>query len=114
MSIRLDNDVRGGRGGRGSTGFRGGRGARRGGRGGPGTSGGATVSNSDFRGKREFDRQSGMVTSGVKPVDKRDGGGSYNWGSNKDQIEEQLQAETTTDLDTSGESPDKVRGSKKF
>ena len=54
---RFEGETRG-RGGRGS-GFRGGRGMRRGGRGGPGMGG-------DYRGKREFDRQSGMVTSGVK------------------------------------------------
>lgn len=62
----------------------------------------------DFRGKREFDRQSGMVTSGVKPVDKRDGSGSFNWGSDKDQIEEQLQVDQNADLDTSGENPEKA------
>ena len=96
---RFEGETRG-RGGRGS-GFRGGRGMRRGGRGGPGMGG-------DYRGKREFDRQSGMVTSGVKAVDKRDGSGSYNWGSNKEQIEEHLQADQNTELDTSGENPEKA------
>ncbi|XP_019865913.1 plasminogen activator inhibitor 1 RNA-binding protein isoform X2 [Aethina tumida] len=42
----------------------------------------------DRRGKREFDRQSGSDKTGVKPVDKREGGGSHNWGSHKDVIEE--------------------------
>jgi len=38
--------------------------------------------------KREFDRQSGSDKSGVKPVDKRDGAGSRNWGTYKDDLEE--------------------------
>lgn len=42
----------------------------------------------DGRGKREFDRRSGSDRTGVKPVDKRDGGGSHNWGSHKDDLEE--------------------------
>lgn len=41
----------------------------------------------DFRGKREFDRQSGSDRSGVKAVDKRDGAGSHNWGTMKDDME---------------------------
>lgn len=40
------------------------------------------------RGKREFDRQSGSDKTGVKPVEKRDGGGAHNWGSHKDIMEE--------------------------
>ncbi|XP_017774220.1 PREDICTED: plasminogen activator inhibitor 1 RNA-binding protein-like isoform X2 [Nicrophorus vespilloides] len=40
------------------------------------------------RGKREFERQSGSDKTGVKPIDKRDGGGAHNWGSHKDVIEE--------------------------
>ncbi|KAK3882722.1 hypothetical protein Pcinc_012928 [Petrolisthes cinctipes] len=62
----------------------------------------------DNRGKREFDRQSGMATTGVKPVDKRDGSGSYNWGSDRDQIEEQLNQAPTTELDTSTENAEKA------
>lgn len=62
----------------------------------------------DTRGKREFDRQSGMATTGVKSVDKREGSGSYNWGSDKDQIEEQLNATPASDLDTSVENVEKV------
>jgi len=61
----------------------------------------------DGRGKREFDRQSGMVTSGVKAVDKRDGSGSYNWGSDKELVEENLNAEVS-DHDTSAENAEKV------
>merc|ERR1711973_767189 len=32
---------------------------------------------------------SGSDRTGVRAVDKRDGGGAYNWGSMKDQIEEE-------------------------
>lgn len=42
----------------------------------------------DNRGKREFDRRSGSDKTGVKPVDKRDGGGSHNWGTFKDELDE--------------------------
>lgn len=38
---------------------------------------------SDFRGKREYDRQSGSNKTGVKAIEKRDGAGSHNWGSAK-------------------------------
>lgn len=51
----------------------------------------------DQRGKREFDRQSGSDKTGVKPVDKREGGGAHNWGSHKDIIEE---IDKTNELDT--------------
>lgn len=73
-----------------------GRGGR--GRGGPG-------------GKREFDRHSGSERSGVKSTDKREGGGAYNWGSAKDQIDEVNNAEaqpSNAELDTSAEDKDKV------
>ena len=69
----------------------------------------------DSRGKREFDRQSGMVTSGVKAVDKREGSGSFNWGSDKDQIEDyQANEEPTAELDTSNENVEKVGIAKLF
>merc|ERR1712183_781465 len=64
----------------------GGRGAGRGGgrgrggdRGGPGGRGGRG-------GKRDFDRKSGDDKTGVKPVDKKDGSGSHNWGTFEDEI----------------------------
>lgn len=61
----------------------------RGGRGGMNRSrGGRTGRIYDQRGKREFDRQSGSDKTGVKPIDKREGGGAHNWGSHKDIIEE--------------------------
>merc|ERR1712183_1258823 len=50
-----------------------GRGGDRGGRGGRG-------------GKRDFDRKSGDDKTGVKPVDKKDGSGSHNWGTFEDEI----------------------------
>lgn len=43
---------------------------------------------SDNRGKREFDRQSGSDRSGVKAVDKREGGGRGNWGKMQDDFVE--------------------------
>nr|4V6W_Ah Chain Ah, Vig2, isoform B [Drosophila melanogaster] len=46
-------------------------------------------------GKREFDRQSGSDRTGVKSIDKREGGGAHNWGSPKQDIE---------DLKTTGET----------
>lgn len=72
-------EARRGRGGFGGSG--GGRGGFRGrGRGGP--RGGF-----DNRGKREFERQSGSDKSSVKAVDKREGAGSHNWGTIKDEME---------------------------
>ena len=59
-----------------------GRGRGRGGRGGGRGRGGF-----DRFGKREFERHSGSDKSGVKPVDKREGSGSHNWGNFKDDIE---------------------------
>lgn len=40
------------------------------------------------RGKREFDRQSGSEKTGVKAIDKREGGGAHNWGTHKQDIED--------------------------
>lgn len=39
-------------------------------------------------GKREFDRQSGSDKTGVKAVDKREGGGAHNWGTHKQDIDD--------------------------
>ena len=58
--------------------------------------------------KREFDRQSEVVITGVKPMDKREGAGYFNLGSDRDQIEEQLNATPTEQLDTSSEIPEKA------
>uniref|UniRef100_A0A6B2EBY6 Putative mrna binding protein n=1 Tax=Phlebotomus kandelakii TaxID=1109342 RepID=A0A6B2EBY6_9DIPT len=40
--------------------------------------------------KREFDRQSGSDKTGVKAVDKREGGGAHNWGSHKQEVADEL------------------------
>merc|ERR1712008_117350 len=45
--------------------------------------------------------------TGVKAVDKREGSGSYNWGSDKELVEENLNAEVS-DHDTSAENPEKI------
>lgn len=61
----------------------------------------------DGRGNREFDRRSGDIKTGVKSVDKREGSGSYNWGSDKELVEENLNAEVS-DHDTSAENAEKI------
>jgi len=75
-------------------------------RGGRGGSGYARGSRGGQR-KREFDRQSGSDKSGVKAVDKRDGAGSRNWGTYKDELEV-----TTGDVanDSLEEKPEGVEG----
>ena len=57
----------------------------------------------DNRGKREFDRRSGSDKTGVKPVDKRDGAGSHNWGTVKDDLDEFNK--TGSENDTADEKP---------
>lgn len=78
-----------GRGGRegGARGARGG-GSDRGGRGG------------GRGGKREFERKSGDERTGVKSVDKREGGGAHNWGTYEDDIKAE---EDKNNLSTDGE-----------
>ncbi|XP_050401536.1 plasminogen activator inhibitor 1 RNA-binding protein isoform X1 [Patella vulgata] len=76
---RFDDGERGRGRGRGRGGFRG-----RGGRG--GERGGGFGQPFESRGKRDFDRHSGSDKTGVKAVDKREGGGRRNWGSFKDDI----------------------------
>uniref|UniRef100_A0A182M9G6 Hyaluronan/mRNA-binding protein domain-containing protein n=1 Tax=Anopheles culicifacies TaxID=139723 RepID=A0A182M9G6_9DIPT len=49
---------------------------------------GGGVKRFDGRGKRELDRQSGSNKTGIKAVDKRDGAGSHNWGSSKQDAKE--------------------------
>lgn len=77
--------------GRGEGGFgRGPRGAR-----GRGMRGDRGRGRGGFGGKREFDRHSGSErTSGVKPTEKREGSGQHNWGTVKDDIEEQMKDTT--------------------
>ncbi|KAL1493013.1 hypothetical protein ABEB36_011158 [Hypothenemus hampei] len=54
---------------------------------------------SERRGKREFDRQSGSDKTGVKPIEKKDGAGAHNWGSTKDLID--AEADRPSDNDQS-------------
>ncbi|XP_061181771.1 SERPINE1 mRNA-binding protein 1-like isoform X2 [Saccostrea echinata] len=66
-----------------------GRGEGRGARGGRGRGG------FDRGPKRDFERHSGSDKTGVKPTEKRDGSGSHNWGSFKDDLQEEIkEAET--------------------
>ena len=58
--------------------------------------------------KKEFDRKSEVATTGVKPMDKREGSEYFNWGSDLDQIEEQLNATPKEHFDTSAEIPEKT------
>ena len=55
----------------------------------------------NFDGKRR-DRQSGSDKTGVKAVDKRDGGGAHNWGTHKTDIDD-MNKPVTDGEDTSGE-----------
>ncbi|XP_078574532.1 intracellular hyaluronan-binding protein 4-like isoform X2 [Branchiostoma floridae x Branchiostoma japonicum] len=57
-------------------------------RGGRGRGRGGFFGGRDFRGKREFERHSGSEKSGVRPSEKREGGGAYNWGSQTDAAED--------------------------
>ncbi|XP_022198422.1 plasminogen activator inhibitor 1 RNA-binding protein [Nilaparvata lugens] len=40
------------------------------------------------RGRKQFDRSSRSTKTGIKPVDKREGGGAHNWGSYQDELNE--------------------------
>ncbi|XP_052890716.1 plasminogen activator inhibitor 1 RNA-binding protein-like [Anopheles moucheti] len=70
--------------------------------------GGGGVKRFDGRGKRELDRQSGSNKTGIKAVDKRDGAGSHNWGSSKQDAKEYSnnpeQDYQPQDADTSAEA----------
>lgn len=48
----------------------------------------------DRFGKREFERHSGSDRTGLKPVEKREGGGAHNWGTIADAVAEQEQLAT--------------------
>lgn len=56
----------------------------------------------NFDGKQRRDRQSGSDKTGVKAVDKRDGGGAHNWGTHKTDIDD-MNKPVTDGEDTSGE-----------
>lgn len=92
----------------------GGRGGRRGGPGGAGRGGRGGPRGGGQGGRREFDRKSGDDKTGVKAVDKRDGGGAYNWGSMSDELKaEQDTANTSTDAAAvSGENAAAASGDK--
>ncbi|XP_041356944.1 plasminogen activator inhibitor 1 RNA-binding protein-like isoform X1 [Gigantopelta aegis] len=85
---------RGGRGGfgrgRGGRGNRGGprEGFREGGGGGFGAPGGGPGGE---RPRRDFDRHSGSDKTGIKAVEKKEGGGARNWGTFKDDMVEPVQ-----------------------
>lgn len=58
--------------------------------------------------RRVFDRKSGSDKTGVKAVDKRDGGGAHNWGTHKQDIEDLNKSNSDWETDkeaTSGASP---------
>lgn len=60
--------------------------------------------NRDTRGKPVFDRHSGNDKTGVKPVEKKDGGGAHNWGTINDELEGQVApADETQAGDRSGD-----------
>lgn len=88
--IELRNDEFAGRGG----------GVTRRGRGGQGR-GAVTDSGFNRFGKREFERHSGSDRTGLKPVEKREGGGAHNWGTIADAVaeQEQMAANQSTTLD---------------
>eukprot|EP00096_Caligus_rogercresseyi_P009711 TRINITY_DN334_c0_g1_i2.p1 TRINITY_DN334_c0_g1~~TRINITY_DN334_c0_g1_i2.p1 ORF type:complete len:411 (-),score=184.49 TRINITY_DN334_c0_g1_i2:718-1950(-) len=66
------------------------------GRGGPGSSRGRG------KPKREFERKSGDDRTGVKAVDKREGGGSHNWGTMEDEMKAE---EDKANVSASEEAP---------
>lgn len=53
---------------------------------GGGARGGRLGDNRDRRGKPVFDRHSGSDKVGIKPVEKKEGAGSYNWGTPGDEL----------------------------
>lgn len=67
-----------------------GRGMTRRGRGGAGR--GMVTDGFNRFGKREFERHSGSDRTGLKPVEKREGGGAHNWGTIADAVAEQEQS----------------------
>lgn len=66
------------------------------------------------RGKREFDRQSGSEKTGVKAIDKREGGGAHNWGTHKQDIEDlnKTNAELDPEKDNKEEATGEGNGNK--
>lgn len=60
------------------------------------------------RGKKQFDRASRSTKTGIKPVDKREGGGAHNWGSYQDELNEvsNFNNEPLNDQDYTNPKPD--------
>ena len=58
--------------------------------------------------KKKFHCQSEVATTGVKPRDKCEDSVYFNWGSKRDQIEEQLDATPKEHFDTSAEIPEQA------
>jgi len=108
---RRDDQEGGGFGGERGRGFGGERGRGRGrGRGARGGERGGDRGGFGPRGdrKREFDRHSGNG-AGIKPVEKKEGSGAHNWGSFKDDIQEQGQvvaADESNDYANKQEKPE--------
>lgn len=80
------------------------------GRGGPRGRGGrergrAFYGNSDNRNRRVFDRHSGSDKTGVRPVDKREGAGSNNWGDIRSDINQRKDDWDEDDHDAGGDRP---------
>ena len=58
--------------------------------------------------KKEFNYQSEVATTVVKSRNKREGSVYFDWGSDRDQIEEQLNATPKEHFDTSAEIPEQA------
>ncbi|XP_063415837.1 SERPINE1 mRNA-binding protein 1-like isoform X2 [Mytilus trossulus] len=63
------------------------------GRGGPRGRGRGGFDRGGFSGKREFERHSGSDRTGVKSMEKREGSGAHNWGTFKDDLDEEASKE---------------------
>ncbi|CAG2254874.1 SERBP1 [Mytilus edulis] len=63
------------------------------GRGGPRGRGRGGFDRGGFGGKREFERHSGSDRTGVKSMEKREGSGAHNWGTFKDDLDEEASKE---------------------
>lgn len=60
------------------------------------------------RPKREFERKSGDDKTGIKSVDKREGGGSHNWGTFEDDIKAEEDKVNTSNSEDPKETDSKI------
>lgn len=60
-------------------------------------------------GQREFDRHSGSDKTGVKAIEKREGGGAHNWGTHKQDIEDLNKVTSDVDLKEDGNSVENAK-----